>query len=145
MDSAQNYMALSSNNSTLSFGGPALLLSHPTFPSFNSLCLANDKSSYEQLAFSEYVKRDKDIMTSKLSRIDELLHDKLSGANLSDDEGIIPISFREAMDSTEKARTYFFCQKSSENKFNELNSIHNDSLITHKQSARQTTVKDFLN
>ncbi|KAF8796785.1 hypothetical protein HNY73_001125 [Argiope bruennichi] len=48
-------MALSSNNRPSSFGGPALLLSHPTFPSFNSLCLANDKSSYEQLAFSEII------------------------------------------------------------------------------------------
>ncbi|GBM04706.1 hypothetical protein AVEN_44842-1 [Araneus ventricosus] len=88
---------------------------------------------------------DKDTMTSKLFTIDELMEDKLSGANLSNDEEVIPPSLKDAMDSIEKLRIYFSCQKNSEKTFDEFYSIHNDLLITHRQSARQTTVKDFLN
>ncbi|GBM17354.1 hypothetical protein AVEN_13235-1 [Araneus ventricosus] len=76
--------------------------------------------------------------------IDKLREDELSGANLSDDEVIPPFS-KVAMDSIEKFRVYFFCQKNSEKTFNELNSIHNTVLNIHRQSARQTAVKDFLN
>ncbi|GBN34511.1 hypothetical protein AVEN_200136-1, partial [Araneus ventricosus] len=54
---------------------------------------------------------DKDTTTSKLFTIDELIKDKLSGANLSDDEEVVPPFFIDAMDSTGKRRTYFFCQK----------------------------------
>ncbi|GBO00512.1 hypothetical protein AVEN_132809-1 [Araneus ventricosus] len=50
-------------------------------------------------------------MTSKLITIDELTEEKLSGADLRDDEEVIPPSFRDAMDSIEKLRTHFFCQK----------------------------------
>ncbi|GBM43876.1 hypothetical protein AVEN_174444-1 [Araneus ventricosus] len=71
-----------------------------------------------------YVNSDKDIMTSKLFTIDELMEEKLPGANLSYGE-VIPPSFKEAMESTEKLRTNFFRQKNSEKAFNELNSIHN--------------------
>ncbi|GBN85276.1 hypothetical protein AVEN_131562-1 [Araneus ventricosus] len=48
---------------------------------------------------------DKDIVTSKLFTTDELMEDKLPGANLSDDEELIPLSFKGAMDSIEKLRT----------------------------------------
>ncbi|GBN70346.1 hypothetical protein AVEN_196072-1 [Araneus ventricosus] len=48
------------------------------------------------------------------SEIDELIKDKLFDANLSDDEDVIPPSFKDAMDSIENLRTHFFCQKNSE-------------------------------
>ncbi|GBN34004.1 hypothetical protein AVEN_144001-1 [Araneus ventricosus] len=51
---------------------------------------------------------------------------------------------KDAMDSTEKLE-HFFCQKNSEKTFIELNSIRNDVLNAHRQSARQSTVKDYLN
>ncbi|GBN47745.1 hypothetical protein AVEN_139475-1, partial [Araneus ventricosus] len=73
-----------------------------------------------------YANYDKDIMASKLLIIDELIEDKLSGADLSADEEAIPPFFKDAMDSIEKLRAYFFSQKNNEKAFNELNSIHND-------------------
>ncbi|GBN38808.1 hypothetical protein AVEN_21695-1 [Araneus ventricosus] len=87
---------------------------------------------------------DKDTMTSKLFTTDELIEGKLSGANLSDAEECIPPFFKDAMNPIEKLRTYFFCQKISEKAFNELHSIHNAVPDTLRQSARQTTIKDFL-
>ncbi|GBN62756.1 hypothetical protein AVEN_160011-1 [Araneus ventricosus] len=45
---------------------------------------------------------DKDIVTSKLFTIDELIEDNLSGANLSDADEVIPPFFKRVMDSTEK-------------------------------------------
>ncbi|GBL95087.1 hypothetical protein AVEN_188827-1 [Araneus ventricosus] len=84
-------------------------------------------------------------MTSKLFITDELIEDKLPGANLSHDDEIIPPSFKYAVDSIEKLLTDFFCQKTSEKPFNDFNSVHNAVLNTHRQSARQTPVKDFLN
>ncbi|GBO46258.1 hypothetical protein AVEN_242717-1 [Araneus ventricosus] len=59
----------------------------------------------------KYVNCDNDIMTSKFFTSDEIIEDKLSGANLSDGEEIIPLFFKEAMDSIEKLRTYFFLSK----------------------------------
>ncbi|GBN29106.1 hypothetical protein AVEN_151695-1 [Araneus ventricosus] len=50
----------------------------------------------------KYANRDKDIVTSKLFTVDELIEDKLSGAHLSNDEEVIPFSFKDAMDSTAK-------------------------------------------
>ncbi|GBM62424.1 hypothetical protein AVEN_178250-1 [Araneus ventricosus] len=58
-------------------------------------------------------------MTPKLFTIDELNEDKLPGANLSNDEGVIPHFFKNAMDSIEELRTFFFCQKDSEKTFND--------------------------
>ncbi|GBL53524.1 hypothetical protein AVEN_205351-1, partial [Araneus ventricosus] len=75
-----------------------------------------------------YVNSDRQIMTSKLFTIDELVEEKLAGANLKDDEAISPF-FKGAMDSTEKFRTYFFGQKNSENE--SMNLIHNYELNTH--------------
>ncbi|GBM92552.1 hypothetical protein AVEN_272845-1 [Araneus ventricosus] len=59
----------------------------------------------------DYVNSDKDIMTSKLFTIDELIDYKLSGSNLSDDEEVTPPFFKDAMDSIEELRIHFFCQK----------------------------------
>ncbi|GBN69195.1 hypothetical protein AVEN_47916-1 [Araneus ventricosus] len=72
-------------------------------------------------------------MTLKLFTIDELIEDKLPGANLSDDEQVIPSFFKDAVDSIEKLGTHFFCQKNSEKIFNELNPIHDDVFNTHRQ------------
>ncbi|GBL77293.1 hypothetical protein AVEN_41738-1 [Araneus ventricosus] len=91
-----------------------------------------------------YLNCDKDTKNSKLFTIDELIEDVLYGANLSDDEDVIPPFFKDSMDCIEKLRTYFR-QNNSEKTFNELNSIHNDELNTQRQSARQMAVKDFLN
>ncbi|GBN23902.1 hypothetical protein AVEN_164940-1 [Araneus ventricosus] len=93
----------------------------------------------------KYVSCDKDIMISKLFKIDKLIEDILSGANLSDEEDVIPPSLKDAMDNIEKPQSYFFCQNNSEKTFNKLNSTHNALPNTHRRSARQTTVKDFLN
>ncbi|GBM62207.1 hypothetical protein AVEN_209879-1, partial [Araneus ventricosus] len=62
-----------------------------------------------------YVNCYKDITTSKLFIVPEGTEDKLSDANISDDEEVITPFFKDAMDSIEKLRTYFFCQKNSEN------------------------------
>ncbi|GBN62905.1 hypothetical protein AVEN_207092-1, partial [Araneus ventricosus] len=59
-----------------------------------------------------YVNYDKDIMTLKLLTIDELIEEKLCGANLGDVEELIPSSFKDAMDSIEKLRTYFLSSSS---------------------------------
>ncbi|GBM01850.1 hypothetical protein AVEN_218971-1 [Araneus ventricosus] len=83
-------------------------------------------------------------MTSKLFTIDELMEDKLSDANLGDDEEVVPPFCKDALDSIEKLQAHFFCEKNNEILFNELNSIHNALLNTYKQSACQTTVNDFL-
>ncbi|GBL93336.1 hypothetical protein AVEN_219467-1 [Araneus ventricosus] len=56
-----------------------------------------------------YVNCDKDAMTSKLFTTDESTEDVLSGANLSHDQEVIPSSFKDAMDSIEELRSYFFC------------------------------------
>ncbi|GBM90034.1 hypothetical protein AVEN_50657-1 [Araneus ventricosus] len=50
-------------------------------------------------------------MTSRLFTIDESIENKLSGANLSDDEEVVPPSFKDPMDSIDKLRTYFFCKR----------------------------------
>ncbi|GBM20889.1 hypothetical protein AVEN_112984-1, partial [Araneus ventricosus] len=42
---------------------------------------------------------DKDAITSKLFKIDELIEDKLSGANLSVDGEVIPPFFKDAITS----------------------------------------------
>ncbi|GBO04499.1 hypothetical protein AVEN_253103-1, partial [Araneus ventricosus] len=81
-----------------------------------------------------YVNCDEDITTSKSFTIDESTEDKLPDANLRDDEDVIPPFFKDAMDSIEKLRSYYFCQKSNEKTFNELNSIHSD---VHTQSDNQ--------
>ncbi|GBN09105.1 hypothetical protein AVEN_162070-1 [Araneus ventricosus] len=76
-------------------------------------------------------------MISQLFTVRELVEEKLTDANLSEDEEVIAPSF---------IRTYFFRQKSSEKTFDELDSIHNDVPNSHRQSTQQrTTVKDFLN
>ncbi|GBN27625.1 hypothetical protein AVEN_120489-1 [Araneus ventricosus] len=80
------------------------------------------------------------IMILKLLAIDELIEDKLAGSNLSDDEKVIPPFFKDAMDSIEKLRTHFFCEKNIEETFNEINSIHNAVLNIPGQSVRLKTV-----
>ncbi|GBM45176.1 hypothetical protein AVEN_271764-1, partial [Araneus ventricosus] len=77
-------------------------------------------------------------MNLKFFTIDELIEAKLSGANLSDDEENIPPFFKDAVGSSEKLLTYFFCEKNGGNTLNEVNSVHNEVLNTHSQSARQT-------
>ncbi|GBN49628.1 hypothetical protein AVEN_206581-1 [Araneus ventricosus] len=78
-------------------------------------------------------------MTLKLFIMDELIEEKSSGANLIDDE-IIPPSFKDAIDFDEKLRTHFFCQKTSEKTFNEINSIHNAVLNTRILTLRSQLV-----
>ncbi|GBN83308.1 hypothetical protein AVEN_142335-1, partial [Araneus ventricosus] len=56
-----------------------------------------------------YVNCDKDILTSRLCNIDELIEDKLSGPNLGDDVDVSSPSFKDVMDFIGKLRTYFFC------------------------------------
>ena len=55
-----------------------------------------------EIIFEEYVNCDIDIMTSELCTFDELMDDKLMGANLNDDEeeyGDIRLpSFKDAVD-----------------------------------------------
>ncbi|GBO08657.1 hypothetical protein AVEN_144673-1 [Araneus ventricosus] len=80
-------------------------------------------------------------MASKLLEIDELIEDKLSDDNLSYDDEVIPPFFKDTMDSIEKLGTYFFCQKNNEKIFNEVTSIHNVAVNSHRQSARETTVQ----
>nr|GBN94268.1 hypothetical protein AVEN_113915-1 [Araneus ventricosus] len=70
----------------------------------------------------------KDTMASKLLTMNELIKDKLSGANSNDCGEAIPSSFKDAVDSVENQRIYFFSQKNSEIAFNELDPIHNDDL-----------------
>lgn len=100
------------------------------------------------ITFEEYVNCDTDIITSELFTIDELIENTLPEANLSDDEEdceeVIPPSFKDAMDCIEKLRNYFVCQNTSEKTFNELNSIQNAVLKTHRQSVRQTSITDFF-
>ncbi|GBN72046.1 hypothetical protein AVEN_201264-1 [Araneus ventricosus] len=50
---------------------------------------------------SRYANCDKDIMISKLFRIDESIEGKLSGANLSNDEEVIPLFSKDAMNFIE--------------------------------------------
>lgn len=70
------------------------------------------------MAFEEYVIWDADIMTSELFTVDELIEDKLSGANLSDDEEeyqeVIPPLFKGTIYSIEKFRAYLTCLNTSE-------------------------------
>ena len=98
--------------------------------------------------FEEYVNCDLDIMTSELCTIDQLIENKLSGIDSSDNEDeceeVIPPSFQDVMDSIEKLRTYFACQNTTEKTFNELNSIHNAVLKAHRQSQRQSVITDFF-
>ncbi|GBM23730.1 hypothetical protein AVEN_257638-1 [Araneus ventricosus] len=68
---------------------------------------------------SRCVNCDKDT-TSKLFTTDELIEDKLSGANLSDDEAVIIPFFKDAVDPIEKLQSDFFCQNNSEKTFHEL-------------------------
>ncbi|GBN99259.1 hypothetical protein AVEN_83303-1 [Araneus ventricosus] len=86
---------------------------------------------------------------SKLFTTEEFIEDKFPALDyhivFSDEEDVIPPFFKDAMDSIEKLRTHSFCQKNSEKAFNELNLILNDVINTHRQSARQKTVTDFLN
>lgn len=102
-----------------------------------------------ETTFEEYLNCDIDIMTSELCTVDQLIENKLSGANLSDDEDecdeVSSPSFQDALDSIEKLRTYFVCQNTSEKTFNELNSIHNAVLNTRRQRECQTTITDFFN
>ena len=83
-----------------------------------------------EVIFEEYINCDTDIMASELCTVDELINDKLMGANLSDDdeeeyEEISSPSFKDAIDYIEKLRSYFVYQNTSEKTFHELNSIHN--------------------
>lgn len=89
------------------------------------------------------------VQTSELCTVDQLIENKLSGDKVSEDEDeceeVTPPSFQDAMDFIEKLRTYFVCQNStSQQTFNELNSIHNAVLYTRRQSERQTTITDFF-
>ncbi|GBN61888.1 hypothetical protein AVEN_173334-1, partial [Araneus ventricosus] len=67
-----------------------------------------------------HVNCDKDTKISKLFTIDELIEDKLPDNDSSDDEEVIPPSFKDIMDPIEKLRTYFFRQKNNEKAFHEL-------------------------
>ena len=94
----------------------------------------NFLSERAEITFKEYVNCDIDVMTSELCTVDDLIDDKLLVANLSDDEEeceeVSPPSFKDAIDSIEKLRTYFVYQNTSEKTFHELNSIHNAVIDT---------------
>lgn len=87
-------------------------------------------------------------MTSGLCTVDDLIDEKLSAANLSNDEEeceeITLPSSKDAIDCIEKLRAYFLCQNTSEKTFHKLNSIYSAVIKTQRQLTHQTTMKDFF-
>lgn len=90
-----------------------------------------------EITFQEYRNCDTHIMSSRIIHNWWIKGDESTFTNLSNEEKecneIISPFFKNEMDSTEKFPIYFVCQSTSAKIYNELNSIYNAVLNTHRQ------------